>query len=82
MYAQAHLACDDFDVIGLTVPGAPGFPNFGHNGKVAWCVTHAFVDIHDLYIERFDAAVENTQLQGRLEAGQAPRGNHFGPRRK
>ncbi len=63
MYAQAHLACDDFDVIGLTVPGAPGFPNFGHNGKVAWCVTHAFVDIHDLYIERFDAAVENTRFK-------------------
>ena len=64
MYAQAHLACDDFDVIGLTVPGAPGFPNFGHNGKVAWCVTHAFVDIHDLYVERFDAAVENTSFKG------------------
>ena len=64
MYAQAHIACDDFDVIGLTVPGAPGFPNFGHNGKVAWCVTHAFVDIHDLYIERFDAAVENTSFKG------------------
>ena len=28
MYAQAHLACDEFDVIGLTVPGAPGFPEF------------------------------------------------------
>ena len=82
MYAQAHLACDDFDVIGLTVPGAPGFPNFGHNGKVAWCVTHAFVDIHDLYIERFDAARREHQLQGRLEAGQTPRRNHFGPRRK
>ncbi len=64
MYAQAHLACDDFDVVGLTVPGAPGFPNFGHNGKVAWCVTHAFVDIHDLYVERFDAAVENTSFKG------------------
>ena len=30
MYAQAHLACDEFDVIGLTVPGVPGFPHFGH----------------------------------------------------
>ncbi|WP_295854889.1 penicillin acylase family protein [Tardiphaga sp.] len=64
MYYQAHLACDEFDAIGLSVPGAPGFPNFGHNGKVAWCVTHAFVDIHDLYIERFDAAVENTSFKG------------------
>lgn len=63
MYAQAHLACDEFDVIGLCIPGAPGFPNFGHNDKVAWCVTHAFVDIHDLYIERFDASVANTRFK-------------------
>jgi penicillin G amidase len=53
MYAQAHVACDDFDVVGLTVPGVPGFPHFGHTENVAWGVTHAFVDIHDLYIERF-----------------------------
>jgi len=53
MYAQAHVACEDFDVIGLTVPGVPGFPHFGHTENVAWGVTHAFVDIHDLYVERF-----------------------------
>ena len=54
MYYQAHLACDAFDCIGLTVPGVPGFPHFGHSANVAWGVTHAFVDIHDLYLERFD----------------------------
>jgi penicillin amidase len=53
MYYQTHLACDEFDVIGLTVPGVPGFPHYGHTPGVAWCVTHAFVDIHDLYVERF-----------------------------
>jgi penicillin G amidase len=53
MYAQHHLACDAFDMIGLTVPGVPGFPHFGHNGKVAYCVTHAFMDIHDVFLERF-----------------------------
>jgi penicillin G amidase len=63
MYAQAHIACDEFDAIGLTVPGAPGFPNFGHNGKVAWCVTHAFVDLHDLYIEKFDEGAQHTQFK-------------------
>jgi penicillin amidase len=63
MYYQAHMACDEFDAIGLSVPGAPGFPNFGHNGKVAWCVTHAFVDIHDVFIERFDADLQNTRFQ-------------------
>ncbi len=56
MYAQAHLACDAFDTIGLTVPGVPGFPHFAHNGQVAYCVTHAFMDIHDLFLEQFDAA--------------------------
>ena len=53
MYAQLHIACPDFDAIGLSVPGVPGFPHFAHNGHVAWCVTHAFVDIHDLFVERF-----------------------------
>ena len=54
MYAQGHLACDEFDVVGLTVPGVPGFPHFAHNGAVAWCVTHTFADIHDVYLERFE----------------------------
>lgn len=54
MYAQGHLACADFDVVGLTVPGVPGFPHFAHNGAVAWCVTHTFADIHDVYLERFE----------------------------
>ena len=54
MYAQVHIACDEFDAIGLAVPGVPAFPHFAHNGKVAWCVTHAFADIHDLFVEHFD----------------------------
>jgi penicillin amidase len=62
MYTQHHLACDAFDVIGLTVPGVPGFPHFAQNGRVAYCVTHAFMDIHDLFLERFDAAGVNTQV--------------------
>ena len=56
MYAQMHLGCDQFDAIGLTIPGVPAFPHFAHNAQVAWCVTHAFADIHDLYIEQFDRA--------------------------
>ena len=56
MYAQHHLACDAFDAVGLTVPGVPAFPHFMHNGHVACCVTHAFMDIHDLYLEQFDEA--------------------------
>jgi penicillin amidase len=63
MYAQGHLACDAFDVVGLTVPGVPGFPHFAHNGQVAWCVTHAFVDIHDLFVERFDTGAAHVRFR-------------------
>ena len=54
VYYQNHIACSDFDAIGLSFPGFPGFPHFGHNAHVAWCVTHAMVDYQDLYVERFD----------------------------
>ncbi|MBR0656535.1 penicillin acylase family protein [Plastoroseomonas arctica] len=64
MYAQGHLACSEFDVIGLTVPGVPGFPHFAHNGTVAWCVTHTFADIHDLFVERLDATRTHCEFQG------------------
>ncbi|MBS7811403.1 penicillin acylase family protein [Roseococcus pinisoli] len=67
MYAQGHLACPEFDAIGLTVPGVPGFPHFAHNGKVAWCVTHGFADIHDLYVERFDAGAQHAMFRGMWE---------------
>lgn len=53
VYYQNHVACPDFDVIGLSFPGVPGFPHFGHNTSVAWCVTHAQADYQDLYVERF-----------------------------
>jgi penicillin amidase len=64
MYAQGHVACPEFDAIGLTVPGVPGFPHFAHNGRVAWCVTHTFADIHDLYLERFDAGGRHALFRG------------------
>ncbi|HKV46065.1 MAG TPA: penicillin acylase family protein [bacterium] len=53
VYYQNHLACPDFDAIGLSFPGVPGLPHFGHNRFVAWCVTHAMADNQDLFIERF-----------------------------
>jgi len=51
-YYQNQVTCPDFDVIGLSFPGCPGFPHFGHNAKVAWCVTHAMADYQDLYLEK------------------------------
>ncbi|MBI2217645.1 MAG: penicillin acylase family protein [Candidatus Rokubacteria bacterium] len=53
VYYQNHVACPEFDVIGLSFAGVPGFPHFGHNRSVAWCVTHTSADYQDLYIERF-----------------------------
>ena len=53
VYYQNHIACPEFDVVGLSFPGLPGFPHFGHNQRVAWCVTHTWADYQDLYIERF-----------------------------
>ena len=54
VYWQAHVTCPAFDVIGATFPGVPAFPHFGHNGKVAWNITHTHADYQDLYIEQFD----------------------------
>lgn len=56
VYYQNHLAGATFDAVGLCFPGLPGFPHFGHNERVAWCVTHAMADTQDLFVEQFDPA--------------------------
>ena len=58
VYYQNHIACPEFDAVGLSFPGFPGFPHFGHNAHVAWCVTHAQADYQDLYLERFKEGPE------------------------
>lgn len=53
VYWQNHLSCSDpdgFDVIGLSFPGVPGFPHFGHNPHVAWCITHGMADDQDVFV--------------------------------
>ncbi|MFI0513041.1 penicillin acylase family protein [Streptomyces sp. WSLK1-5] len=52
VYQQIRLACPEFDVIGLAVPGVPGIAHFGHTGTVAWSITNAMADYQDLYRER------------------------------
>jgi penicillin G amidase len=49
VYVQGHVSCPDWDVLGLAIPGVPGFSHFGHNARVAWCITHAMADDQDLY---------------------------------
>ncbi|MBO0833586.1 MAG: penicillin acylase family protein, partial [Actinobacteria bacterium] len=68
VYIQGHIACPAWDVLGLGMPGVPGFPHFGHNDRVAWCITHAMADDQDLY--RFDtppdgeARTEHIEVRG------------------
>lgn len=52
VYQQVRLACPEFDVAGLAVPGVPGIAHFGHAGGVAWAITNAMADYQDLYRER------------------------------
>jgi penicillin G amidase len=53
VFYQNHLSCPDFDAVGLSFPGVPALPHFGHNRAVAWCITTSMADYQDLYIERF-----------------------------
>ncbi|MFD4174170.1 GNAT family N-acetyltransferase [Streptomyces anulatus] len=52
VYQQIRLACPEFDVVGLAVPGIPGIAHFGHGGGVAWAITNAMADYQDLYREQ------------------------------
>ncbi|MFD6654940.1 GNAT family N-acetyltransferase [Streptomyces parvus] len=52
VYQQIRLACPEFDVVGLAVPGIPGIAHFGHTGHVAWAITNAMADYQDLYREQ------------------------------
>lgn len=47
-----HMECPDFTAAGPCNPGYPGPLFLGHNGKVAWVMTHAQGDRWDLYRER------------------------------
>ena len=49
VYVQVHIACPEWDVLGIGMPGVPGIPHFGHNARVAWSITHAMADDQDLF---------------------------------
>ena len=61
VYYQNHLTCPEFDVIGLSFPGVPAFPHFGHNDEVAWCITHGMADDTDIFIEDGLIDVDRTE---------------------
>src|SRR5262249_18506125 len=49
----AHLRGDGYNVIGASLPGAPGIV-VGHNEHIAWGVTLAMTDGQDLFLEKAD----------------------------
>ena len=51
VYQQVRLACNDFDVVGLTFPGVPGVQHFGHTGLAAWGITNAMAHGADVFRE-------------------------------
>ncbi len=65
-----HLSCPTRnDMSGLQVSGAslPGVPYVlvGHNPHIAWGTTLSFVDLEDLFVERFaDESAEQYEYQG------------------
>lgn len=67
VYWQNHLTCTDpddpLDVIGLSFPGVPGFPHFGHNDDVAWCITHGMADDQDLYLVDLRRTADGVEYQ-------------------
>ncbi len=51
IWYMTHLqVAGDLDVIGVTIPGAPGII-LGHNQEIAWGATNLMADVQDLYIE-------------------------------
>ncbi|MER6915087.1 penicillin acylase family protein [Streptomyces sp. NPDC000594] len=64
VYQQIRLACDEFDVVGLAMPGVPGIAHFGHAGPVAWAITNAMADYQDLYRERLRTTATGVEALG------------------
>ncbi|MEV6342295.1 penicillin acylase family protein [Actinoplanes sp. NPDC051851] len=64
VYQQVRLACDEFDVAGLTFPGVPGVQHFGHTGTVAWAITNAMADYQDLYREEVRRTGAGAEVRG------------------
>jgi len=53
LWYEAHLHCDNYDVIGVTLPGLP-FVIVGHNQRIAWGFTNVGPTVEDLFIEQFN----------------------------
>jgi penicillin amidase len=55
IWYEIHLHCPELKVAGVSVPGLPLVP-IGHNEKIGWGITLAFIDLEDVVIEKFTDA--------------------------
>ncbi|MDY7101823.1 MAG: penicillin acylase family protein [Actinomycetota bacterium] len=63
VYHQNHVRAPGLDVIGLSFPGVPAFPHFGHNERLAWCITHGMADDQDLFVEQLDGPAHDPRVR-------------------
>ena len=54
LWYQVHLHGGEYHVTGVSLPGVPGVL-VGHNERIAWGMTLAFIDCEDLYLEKMDS---------------------------
>lgn len=62
LFYLIHLKGGDYDVIGGSLPGAPGVNVLGFNGKVAWSTVNGRVDELDYFIEKINPENPNQYL--------------------
>ncbi len=70
VYWQNHVTCDgtgdgrELDVVGLSFPGVPCWPHFGHNAQVAWCITHGMADDQDVLVVDLRRTADGVEARG------------------
>ena len=89
----AHLHAPGLDVIGATLPGAPGVLA-GRNARIAWGFTNTGPDVQDLYLEKlgsagdyltpdgprpFETRTETIRVKGALDEKLHVRRSRHGP---
>ena len=83
VWYEMHLVCNDLNVYGVTMPGAPGII-IGFNGQIAWGLTNAGRDVRNWYAIEYQDKNRNNykhdhqwkKIEKRIETikirGQAP----------
>lgn len=62
LFYLVHLKGGEYDVIGGSIPGAPGVNALGFNGRIAWSCVNGRVDELDYFIEKINPDNPNQYL--------------------